>query len=400
MISYNEAVDLIKNEFAKLQLETEKVKLTDAVGRTLAEDIVADVNLPPFDNSAVDGLAIKYEDGVTEWKITGEISAGNYSGENQYGAALIMTGAIVPPEFNTIIPLEDYDIVDDTAKLNPGAFVKKGMNIRRMGSDIKAGEVAISKGTLLKARHLAAAASCGKAELLVYKKIKFALLATGDELIPVTEIPTNDKIRVSNLYSLAGAVIENGQVTDSHGFIGDDKEAVKKKLEEMLESDADIICTTGGVSVGKYDFVKDIFLELGVEQIFWRAYIKPGKPAFFGKFESVNKIKLVFALPGNPVSSLVNFEVYLKSRIIELYNLPPVEKITAVLENDIRKNDKKRHFVKAFLFKNESGGYVVRSQISQSSGNLVELSQANCLIEIEEEIINPKKGDKVICIKM
>lgn len=402
MISYSEATKLIEDEFKSIELQTEIVSLDEASNRTLAEDVIADINLPPFDNSAVDGIAIKYNDAITEWKIIGEISAGNYKefSFEQNSAVSIMTGSKIPAYCDTVIPIED--IVPTTAgvKIKKGSRYLKGVNIRNFGSDIKKEEIAVEDGTLLKARHLASAATCGKTFLKVLKPIQFSVLSTGDELIPVGEKPSGDKIRSSNNYALLGAITELNQTAINFGFVNDDREVTKNTIFKMLTNELDILITTGGVSVGKYDFVKDIFKELGVEEIFWRANIKPGKPAYFGKLIQNGRTKLIFGLPGNPVSSIVNFEIYIKPFIMKIFGMGDIEKLTAILENDVRKTDKKRHFLKAYFYEDNESNYKVISQRSQSSGNLVELSRANCLIEIEEEKLNPVAGDKVRCIKI
>jgi len=401
MISYAEAFELIEKEFNDLPVETEVIPIEEAGGRTTAENIFADVNLPPFDNSAIDGIAVKFNENIRSWKLNGEISAGNFrSVEIDENTALsIMTGAKIPDDCDTAIKLEDYDINGNIVTIREGIKIKKGMNIRPKASDAAIGEIVIPEKTFLCARNIAAAASCGKTEIRVLKKLKFAVLATGDELVPVNEKPEGDKIRTSNNYGLVSGVAAMNQIGVNHGVINDDYEATKNKIIEMFESDADVILTTGGVSVGKYDFVKDIFMELGVKEIFWRAYIKPGKPAFFGKFQKEGRTKLVFGLPGNPVSCLVNFEVYIKPNIIEKYGMPMQLRLRAELLNDVRKKDGKRHFVRAELMRKKNK-YFVTSHVSQSSGNLAGFGRANCLIELDEDIRNPKKGDKVECILM
>lgn len=401
MISYSEACAFISKEFLKLKLERETVKLENAFNRTLAEDIYSDINMPSFDNSAVDGIAVKHNENIRQWKIIGEISAGNYNEFNiaEGEAVRIMTGAKLPDGVDTVIPIEDIEEEKDSALLLPAAKYHSKMNIRKTGSDIMKGEIAVEKGTFLRARHLAAAASCGKSELSVYKKLKFAVLATGDELVPVEQKPIADKIRVSNIYSLAGEVLAVHQLPVNCGFINDDKPSIKKTIESILNSDADIVMTTGGVSVGKYDYLREIFSELGVKEIFWRAKIKPGKPLYFGSFLKDNKFKLVFGLPGNPVSGQVNFKVYIKENVERLFGIPAAYKIKAELLNDLRKKDRKRHFLRGLLTERE-GKYFVTSLVSQSSGNLVQMSKANCLIELEEERINPKAGEEVVCIPM
>jgi len=397
LLNYKETYDFIKNEFDKLALEIEIVRLEDAVNRTLAEDVIADVNLPPFDNSAVDGLAVKFADNVRSWNISYEVSAGNYSEMADGESTIIMTGAKIPPKFDTIIPLEDYTVNENTAVLNENISVKKGQNVRYKASDISEFEIVVDKNTFLTERNIAAIAACGKSDLKVYKKLKFAVLATGDELIPISQRPTNDKIRVSNNYGLTAAITLSHQIGINCGFVNDDYETTRKSFKKLMESDADIIITTGGVSVGKYDYVKKIFTKLGVEEIFWRANIKPGKPIFFGKFSSGEKTQLVFGLPGNPVSCLVNFDIFIKPNIIDKFGMAQQIRLKAELLNDVKKNDGKRHFVRG-LIKRENGNYFISSQLSQSSGNLVGFNKSNCLIELAEDIRNPKRGDIVECI--
>jgi molybdopterin molybdotransferase len=400
MISYNEARELIDKEFENLDLPIEETELENSLNRTLAENVYADVNLPPFNNSAVDGIAVKFNGSIKEWNIAGEISAGNYSDIkiDETSAVIIMTGAKVPDFCDTVIPLEDYIVKENKIFLNKDARFKSGMNIRKQASDVKEGEFVLQKGLHLNPRNIAAAASCGKSKLKVYSKLKFAVLATGDELIDVNEKPSGDKIRISNTFGLCSAIEELWQTSENLGFIVDDRETLTEKIKNILNSEIDILITTGGVSVGKFDYLKDVFAELGVKEIFWRAYIKPGKPAYFGKYEKKGKSILVFGLPGNPVSCMVNFDVYIRPNIITKYHLPKTEIISAILENDIRKNDKKRHFIRGNIRKDNSGGYLVTSKISQSSGNLVGFSSSNCLIIIEEEKLSPKKGEVVKCI--
>ena len=401
MLSYNEAFELIKIQFEKIKLETETVKLEDSLHRTLAEEIVSDLNLPPFDNSAVDGFAIIHNEKINLWNVTGEISAGNFQdfklSENQ--AIKIMTGAKMPSEANAVIPIENVEIKDNTITLLQGKKTFKGMNIRKKASDIALGEVAVSKGTYLKPQHLAAIASCGYKEISVYKKLNFFILATGDELIPVEQKPTEDKIRVSNIYSLLGEVLQLGQNVEYYGFINDDREKIKDSIKNALNSTSDIIITTGGVSVGDYDYLKEIYEELGVQKVFWRVFIKPGKPLYFGTYKKNSRIKLIFGLPGNPVSSQINFKVFIKENIQSLFSIDKENYIKAELLNDLVKKDKKRHFMRAVLHMEENK-YFVTSKFSQSSGNLVELAKANCLIVIEEEYLNPKKGEVVKCLPM
>lgn len=398
MLNYNEALEIIKNEIEKLSLRTEVVDLLESFNRILAEDIIADVDLPPFDNSAVDGYAIRFSE-KREWNIIGEISAGNYSSftltEND--AVLITTGSKLPMNADTVIPVEDAEVIENKVVLKPDVSIKKGMNIRTQGNDLRKNEIAVSCFTKIDAKTVAVLASCGREKVKVYSKLKTAILATGDELIPINEKPEGDKLRVSNIYSLYAAIKEMNHTVINLGFTKDDKEIISQKIKAALDLNIDFLITTGGVSVGKYDFLKEVFEEQGVKEKFWKVNIKPGKPIYFGVYEKDERRILVFGLPGNPVSSLVNFYIFIKPAIEFLFKQNEIRKITATLQNDLKKKDGKRHFSRGILYE-ENGEWKVSSEFSQSSGNLVEMSKANCLIEIEEERINPKKGEKVKCI--
>ncbi len=398
MINYNEAIEIIKSEFEKLTLHTEEVDLLESFNRILAEDVIADVDLPPFDNSAVDGYAIKFSERA-QWKIIGEISAGNYSSftltEND--AVLITTGSKLPPNADTIIPIEDVEVNGKDLFLKQNSFFKKGMNIRTQGNDLRKNEIAVHCFTKIDAKTIAVLASCGKEKVKVYSKLNAAILATGDELIPINEKPTDDKLRVSNIYSLYAAMKEMNHTVINLGFVNDDKKIITEKIKAALSLNIDLLITTGGVSVGKYDFLKEVFKEQGVKEKFWKVNIKPGKPIYFGVYEKDERRILVFGLPGNPVSSLVNFYVFIKPAIEFLFRQNEIKSITAALQNDLKKKDGKRHFSRGILFE-ENGEWKVTSEFSQSSGNLVEMSRANCLIEIEEDKLNPKKGERVKCI--
>ena len=398
MKSYDEALEIIKSEFAEIKLLTEELDLYDAIDRIIAEDITADIDLPTFDNSAVDGYAISYSD-KNEWKIIGEVSAGNNQAYQlkPEEAVLITTGSKIPITTDTVIPIEDVEIDGGILMLKKNVIIKKGMNIRPKGNDLQKDQIAVHRFTKIDSKVIAVLASCGIEKAKVFRKLQTAILATGDELIPVSEKPKEDKIRVSNIYSLYAAVKELNHSPISVGFIKDSKELLQQKIKEVLETNVDLLITTGGVSVGKYDFLKEIFNEVGVVEKFWKVNIKPGKPIYFGVYSKNNCRTLVFGLPGNPVSSLVNFNVFIKPAIEYLYKLKTINSINAILHNDLKKKDEKRHFSRGILAQ-EGREWKVISKFSQSSGNLVEMSQANCLIEIEEDKRNPAKGDNVKCI--
>ncbi len=400
MLSFSEANTIIQTELKRIQYKVEEIDLVESTGRILAENIIADVNLPPFDNSAMDGYAIKYSAEINKWKVKGEISAGNFTeiSVEETNAVSIMTGAQIPHNCDVIIPIEDVEFQNDFIQLKENTKIKPNLNIRRKGEDLEKGKIALAKNTLLKSHHIAVAAACGREKLKVYAKLKIGVLATGDELVDLKSKPREDKIRCSNLYSLLSAVKEMNMHGVNLGIVCDKKELIKDRINLALESDLDIFITTGGVSVGKYDYIKEIHEAIGIDIKFWRVYIKPGKPLLFGVYENNGKTTIVFGLPGNPVSCLVNFLLFVKMNLDTLLNLNQYENPQAVLKDDVIKKDKKRHFMRGQLKRNINGGFEVSKVGSQSSGNLAQMGQSNCLFVVEEETMNPKKGDLVECI--
>jgi len=402
MISYNEALTITRQAFRSLDPQTGDVDLLDATNRILAEDIYSDINLPPFDNSAMDGIAIKMNPDIRKWNIIGEIPAGKYKdfSLNENSAVTIMTGSMLPPGCDTVIPVENITTKDHQAFLTKNSRFTRGMNIRKQGQDLVEGKIALHKNTKLQSHHIAVAASCGKKNVKVYRPLRIGILATGDELVDIDTTPQVDKIRCSNLYSLLSAVKEMNMTPVNLGIVHDNKQVIYDKMRDALNSDLDILITTGGVSVGKYDYVKEIHQKLGINILFHGVMIKPGKPTLFGIYENDSKKTLVFGLPGNPVSSLVNFILYVRRNINSLFHFQEEETIIAVLEDNLGKNDSKRHFMRGLHSYDDKGTYHVHTIGSQSSGNLAEMGKANCLIIVEEERINPKKGESVRCMKI
>ena len=400
MINYNEAIEIIQTEFGKLNLKTEQIDLINSVNRILAEDVYSDINLPPFDNSAMDGFAIRFNSEIKKWEIIGEIPAGNFNHFNidENSTVSIMTGSKLPKDCDTVIPVEDVEVKDNYAFLKEGARFARGINTRKQGEDLLKDKTAIQKFTLLKPHHIAVAASCGRSTLKVFKRLRIGVLATGDELVDIHETPTGDKIRCSNLYAMISAIRNINMHSVNFGIAKDNKQLIHDRLKWALESELDILLTTGGVSFGKFDFVKEVFEDLGVETKFWQVKIKPGKPVFFGTFIHNEGNTLVFGLPGNPVSSLVNFLLFVQQNIQRLFNIPLTQKYFAILEEDLKKEDGKRHFMRGVYRYESDGKFYVKKMGSQSSGNLAEMGKANCLIIVEEDRMNPRKGETVECM--
>lgn len=398
MISYDEALSLILSESEGILPGTEEINLQDALDRIIAEDVISDINMPPFDNSAMDGYAIRFTENERR-KIAGEISAGNFSNisVDETNAVLITTGSKIPKGADTVAAVEDVTVSGNEIIISAESKIRKGSNIRPLGSDLKLGETCVYNYTKITPAVIAVLAGCGRANVKVYKRLSAAILATGDELIPVTEKPGGDKIRATNVFALSSAISASGHIPVDCGFVKDNRNLIKDKINGLLDSDADMLITTGGVSVGKYDFMKELFEESGVKRVFWRANIKPGKPFYFGRHRKGNKTKLIFGLPGNPVSTLVNFHVYIEPALNAIFRQKESLRIPASLTGRIKKSDGKRHFCRGVL-SNGTNGPEVFPLSSQSSGNYYELGNANCLIIVTENILNPKEGEILECM--
>jgi molybdopterin molybdotransferase len=400
MISYDEAYKIVFEAFSKIKFEVETVDILDLLNRVLAEDIISDIDLPPFDNSAMDGIAIKFNGKVKEWKIVGEISAGNYSEYeiDDKNAVYISTGSKLPSSADTVIPVEDIIIDNNTAYLKFDVNISQYQHIRRKADELKRNEVTLKKNTQISASHIAVLASCGISKPKVYKKLKVGILATGDELIELNSQPTEDKIRCSNLYALMSKAEEIGLSPVNLGIVKDDKQLLYMSVESALKENFDILITTGGVSMGKHDFMKDVFSESGVDIKFSKVNIKPGKPLVFGTYSKENINTLVFGMPGNPVSCLVSFLLFIRTPLNQLLDNPKLFTFFAQLLTDIKKTDSKRHFVRGNMELFYDQLNTVEPLGSQSSGNLYGMSQANCLIMIPEKRINPEKHINIECL--
>jgi len=401
MKSYDEACSIIIEEFRKIEPGTEEIDLLDSLNRVLAQDIFSDIMLPGFDNSSMDGIGVKFKEGNTNWKIISEISAGNFSEAalSHDTAVLIMTGAKLPGGVNTVIPVEDILIENNTAELKPGVVVKDGQNIRNAGQDLKEKELVAAKFTVLNSAYISILAACGVFRVIVLKKFNFGVFATGDELIESGSICTGDKVYASNLFSVIALLREFNMDYTSFGICNDNKYELREKFYNALNSNIDILITTGGVSVGKYDFVMETLNELGAEIIFWKVNIKPGKPLLFAKIMINGVKKLIFGLPGNPVSTYVNFQIFIKDILSELYFHTKPKTVNAVLMNNLKKIDSKRHFIRGMITEmSDRGKYLVKSFDNQSSSNLTGLSKSNALIVLEESRTSPIAGEEAECI--
>ena len=319
MISIHEAIDSVLA--AVRPLGEEEVPLLDALGRATAADVVSPASVPSFDNSAMDGYAVRgaeLQSGRREFRVSVDIPAGRFvdDGVAEGEAAKIMTGAPMPPGVDTVVPVEVTEQHDD--RLVVLDLVATGANVRRAAEDLAAGDVLFPRGSRLGPAEIGLLASVGCEIVTVARRPRVAILATGSELVPLGQPLSPGQIHNSNSFTAYGQVLAAGAEPVLLGIARDDLDETRRLLAQALERD--VIITSGGVSVGEYDFVKQVQEELGVERRFWGVATKPGKPLAFG----VRGDSLVFGVPGNPVAAMVSFEMYIRPAILALQGRPDI----------------------------------------------------------------------------
>ncbi|MEK7850907.1 MAG: gephyrin-like molybdotransferase Glp, partial [Deltaproteobacteria bacterium] len=303
-------------------------------------------------------------------------------------AVRIMTGAPVPKGADTVVMVEDTEKEGERARIFRETPL--GENIRKAGEDIKSGELVVPRGTVIRPAEVGIIATCGRAFVSVYQRPRVAVVSTGDELVDVDEELSEGKILSSNSYTLSSMAAECGADAFQLGIAKDTREALKEKLQQALH--ADVIITSGGVSEGDFDFVKDVLKELGSEMKFWKVAMKPGKPLAFGTIGG----KPAFGLPGNPVSCMVCFEQFARPSLLKMMGHGKIYRptIQATLKEDIKKKSGRKHFIRSFV-RLEDGHYTVTTTGDQGSGILKSMVAANGLLIFSEELSVLKAGDTV-----
>ncbi|MBN1614756.1 MAG: molybdopterin molybdotransferase MoeA [Deltaproteobacteria bacterium] len=378
-------------------LGTEKINILNALGRVLGEDITAHRNIPPKDNSAMDGYAVRWEDtrGATRKKpavldVVEDIPAGRIPEKAiQTGeAARIMTGAPIPEGADAVVRVEDSEKIGSRVKIFAAA--EKGQDIRFAGEDVREGETIIAKGKVIRPAEIGMLAELGRSFISVRQRPLVAVLSTGDELVDIDQFPSPWQIISSNSYAMAAQVIDCGAVPLQIGIARDRRKDLLAKFQAALR--ADIIISSGGVSVGDYDLVKDIMHKVGNRMHFWQVAMRPGKPLAYG---SMNGIPL-FGLPGNPVSSMVSFEQFVRPAILKMMGHRNLyrKSVRAVLEEDLTKMKGFRHFIRGTV-QYDKGRYTVSSTGKQGSGILQSMVRANCFIVMPENVISVRAGETV-----
>ncbi|AWB68336.1 molybdopterin molybdenumtransferase MoeA [Saccharobesus litoralis] len=376
------------------------VPLADALDCILAADVVSPINVPVFDNSAMDGYAFPAQDLASFSTLTrvGRVYAGeSFTGELKPGECVrIMTGAPMPAGADTVQMQENVTVVDDE-HIKLDAVPKMGANVRYAGEDIKQGAVVLQAGERLKPAHLGLLASLGVAEVEIKQPIKVGVFSTGDELVPVGQPLAAGQIYDSNRFFLVALLKRLNVDVIDYGCLVDDIEILRNTLLTAAD-EVDALITSGGVSVGEADFTKDVLDEIGNVN-FWKLAIKPGKPFAFGKIPSIaqNKDILFFGLPGNPVSSFVTCHQLVVPALQTLMGAKKQQKITltAKSQSTLKKRPGRMDFQRAVYSVSDTGELVVLSTGAQGSGILTSICQANCYILLAQQQGNVVAGEQV-----
>jgi molybdopterin molybdotransferase len=395
MITVAEAIEQILQTINPLGLE--RVTILDALGRVLGEDVTAGRNIPPKDNSAMDGYALRFQDTIgasqnhpVVLEVIEDIPAGAIPQHSIAAgqSARIMTGAPIPEGADSVLKMEDTE--KDGNKVKIKAEAQCGQDIRQAGEDVREGELVMPRGTIVRPAGIGMLASLGRSFVSVYQRPLIAVLATGNELVDIDESPSPWKIINSNSYSIASQALDCGALVMQMGIAKDKREDLIAKFQAAMR--ADVIISSGGVSVGDYDLVKDIMQEVGSRMQFWQVAMRPGKPLAYGKIGNVP----IFGLPGNPVSSMISFEQFIRPAILKMIGHQKIfrKTVRAILQDDIEKRMDFTHFIRA-LVKAGGDGYTVSTTGEQGSGILKSMVRANGLIVLPENVEKVKSGAEV-----
>lgn len=316
MLTVEEALAMVASQVAPLA--PRRVTLGEAAGLVLADDITSDVNSPPHDKSMMDGYAVRSNDRQPERQVLEEVPAGTVPRHavTPGTAVRIMTGAPIPEGADAVVPLEDTELLDQSTVRLHTVNVSRGQHVLPLGASLRAGDVVLRGGSLIRPIEVAILAEVGHAVVRVRPRPRVAVLPTGNEIVPVGERPAPGQIRNSNGPMLLAAANRAGADTDDLGIARDDHDSLLRSVEKGLTSD--ILILSGGVSAGTFDLVPKVLADARVTQVFHKVALRPGKPLWFGTFRFNEQCALVFGLPGNPVSSLVCFELFVRPAIAAL----------------------------------------------------------------------------------
>ncbi|HSH54227.1 MAG TPA: gephyrin-like molybdotransferase Glp [Methylotenera sp.] len=384
-------------QFLSPVVETEKAALRDSLGRILASEILSPANVPNYDNSAMDGYAFNADDitsyAPTKLKVIGTAFAGKaFTDEVKRGECVrIMTGGAMPAGADTVVVQERVKLEGDTITFSEAKF-KRAMNVRYAGEDLKQSQTVLAAGHMMRAADLGLIASLGIAEVSVYRKLKVAFFSTGDELASVGQPLQTGQVYDSNRYSLFGMLSRLGVEIMDMGAIPDDPDLLEKTLLKAASS-ADVIITSGGVSVGEADYMKLLLAKHG-QVVFWKVAMKPGRPLAYGKVSNAH----YFGLPGNPVAVMVTFYQFVREAMLVLMGQPqpaPLPMFNVVCTEPIKKLTGRTEFQRGILFADNDGNWKVKPTGAQGSAILSSMSLANCFIVLNDDVGNLDAGAMV-----
>ena len=390
-----EQARLLIQQFLMPLTQQEAASLHTSMQRTLACDVLSPLDVPPHDYSAMDGYALRHADlaiGTTKFKLIGSSYAGHpFSGKVAARECVrIMTGALIPAGCDSVVEQEIVELAGDRVAI--GDNVHCGQHIRLRGEDIEQGAIVLQRGQVIRAAEMGLLASLGFSEIKVYRKLRVALFSTGDELQQPGTPLTTGQIYDSNRYSLIGLLSELGgiEILDL-GNVRDDRDRLREVLLNAA-AQADVILTSGGVSVGEADYIKQLLAEIG-EVVFWKIAMKPGRPLAYGKIGACH----FFGLPGNPVAVMVTFQQFVRNALKTLMgqNIESGFTFFASCTSPIRKVPGRTEFQRGIVNQDESGEWVVRTTGAQGSGILTSMSKANCYIVLPESQGNVAAGSRV-----
>lgn len=377
-------------------LQQEKVSISDALGRVLAVDCISPIDVPNHTNSAMDGYALHSDDlpssGVREYRVIATVTAGDAT-ERLCGTGeciRIMTGAPMPPGTDTVVMQEQVEVIDgDRVRMDARHRAKQ--NVRLAGEDVTRGQCVMRRGHRLQAADVGVLASLGIGELNVFRRPRVAFFSTGDELRSLGEPLGDGDVYDSNRYTLSAMLTEAGAEVVDLGVVRDEPAVLEGAFAHAADV-ADVVVTSGGVSVGEADFTKRILQQAG-EMAFWKIAMKPGRPLAFGRLGKA----LFFGLPGNPVAVMLTFQQFVRPALACLSGAEWPQRLTLRAQStvDIKKKPGRFEFMRAVLRRNEVGDYVVAPSGAQGSGILTSMSRANCLVLLPEDCTGVTAGDWV-----
>jgi molybdopterin molybdotransferase len=394
-------VQKVIHDFIEPIASVEKVALRSALGRVLALDIVSPIDVPAHDNSAMDGYALRGDDidagQAATLRIVGTAYAGrSFDGPVAAGECVrIMTGAVMPAGCDTVVPQEFTQAASESGVTVPAGAVRRGDNRRCRGEDLAQGKPALAKGKRLRPADIGLLASLGIAEVAVQRRLRVAFFSTGDELRSVGEALDEGCVYDSNRYTIHGMLTRLGCDIVDMGVVRDDPASLEAAFRSACEN-ADAVITSGGVSVGEADYTKQMMAKLG-EVMFWKIGMRPGRPMAFGRIASNGKSAYLFGLPGNPVAVMVTFYFFAREALLRMMGATaaPLPRVRAVSQQAIRKKPGRTEYQRGIYSTDAEGRLQVRVTGAQGSGILRSMSEANCMMVLDENQGSVNAGDAV-----